>query len=112
MPPQRMLRGHKILIHESYGTVVVTCTQSGREYPLFGSPIQHRNTIRLEIRQDGVSHRLSTDFLDPKKTDHAWLIKTDKLPALNRLRKISKRCTGALCIARQTVTASDFAQLI
>ena len=62
MPPQRMLRGHKILIHESYGTVVVTRTQSGREYPLFGSPIQHRNTIRLEIRQAEVSCRLSTDF--------------------------------------------------
>ena len=58
---------HKISSHESYGTIVVTRMQSGKEHPLFGSSIQHRNTIRLEIRQAGISRTLSTDFIHPGK---------------------------------------------
>ena len=58
---------HKNCNHESYGTIVVTRAQSGKEHPLFGSSIQHRNTIHLEIRQAGISRTLSTDFVHPGK---------------------------------------------
>lgn len=59
------INDHKVAEHESYGTIIVSRMQSGGQHPLFGSSLQHRNTIRLEIKSAKIARTLSTDFIHP-----------------------------------------------
>ena len=59
------INDHKVAEHESYGTIIVSRMQSGGQHPLFGSSLQDRNTIRLEIKSAKIARTLSTDFIHP-----------------------------------------------
>ena len=112
MPPSACAEGGtKFQSTSLTGLQFVTCTQSGREYPLFGSPIQHRNTIRLETRQGIRSDFRQVLSILEKRIMHGLSQRTSCLHLIS-FEKSVKRFASALCIARQAVTTSDYAQLI
>jgi hypothetical protein len=48
--------------HESYGLIQFNRVTSSKEQPLFGSSIQHNNTIRLEVKPASVERSLNRDW--------------------------------------------------
>lgn len=53
--------------HPSYGTLLFSRTSSGGKTPLFGSSIQHRDTICMTLHHASIERRLNRDWIHGDK---------------------------------------------